>query len=423
MVKRNYVGKETRQTVEDLYRAIDESVKLANERLEKSKLKIDRKSGRLFLQGTLPPMPDEQTTEKTKRYWLPFCDATVKGVIDAESKCKELDSYLRLGNLDWWVLMPDYQGERSEKLETKTMAVIKFEFEKSYWLQRKQERKTLNTWEKSYQDIFRKIPDDDLFTERNIVQWIETTETNSKPRQDLLRVIKALAEHQGIKEAIDWKQYPCKYKPKPRTLPSDEEIELIYLGIDDDAVRWAFGLCATYGLRPSEMFQLESSNIKAYIDPSNTRKMLQVPDDTKTGEREVYPLHPEWVEKFNLTDVHLLKSDAEKLETKVSWLNKLFRKYNFNHGAYDLRHRYAIRAIELGVLVDIAAKWMGHSVEEHCRTYQKWMDKSTQDKAFDKILQEDNELSEINRLRLENQWLKDEVLRLTQENEFLRSRV
>jgi integrase len=420
MVKRNYIGKNTRQTTEDLYRSIDESVKSANERLGKCRLKIDRKSGRLFLRGTLPPLPNEETSEKTKRYWVPFCDATLKGVIDAEIKCKDIDTYLKLGNSDWWLLMPDYQQERTEKLKPKTMDRIKLEFEQAYWLNRKRERKTLNTWEKSYQDIFLKIPDEDLFTEKNIVKWLEATEANSKPRQDLLRVIKALADYQGIKESIDWKKYPCKYKPKRRTLPTDEEIEFIYQGINDEAVKWSFGLCATYGLRPSEMFLLKPENIKAFIDPSNTRKVLQVPDDTKTGEREVYPLHPKWIEDFDLMNVCLLKTKAEKLETKVSWLNKLFRKFGFNHGAYDLRHRYAIRASELGVLVDIAAKWMGHSVEEHCKTYQKWMDKSTHNKAFDKVIKDDQKVSEVNRLRFENQWLKDEINRLKEEIECLK---
>jgi integrase len=419
-MRRDYVGKNTRDSQSSVFDTIDEAIAQANERLGKSKLKILRQSKRLFLRGNLPCLPDEGTTGEKKRYDLPFCDATLKGVIDAEIKCQDIDSHLTLDNLDWWLLMPDYQQEKLEK--PKIMQVIKLEFEKAYWLNRTKERKTLNTWEKSYQDIFLKIPDEDLFTEKNLAHWIEATEANSKPRQDLLRVIKALAEHQEIKDSIDWKKYPCKYKPKRRILPTDQEIKLIYQGIDNNAVKWSFGLCATYGLRPSEMFLLKPENIQAYIDPSNTRKVLQVPDDTKTGEREIYPLYPEWVEKFNLMDVHQLKSDAEKLETKVSWLNKLFRKYDFNHGAYDLRHRYAIRAIELGILVDIAAKWMGHSVEEHCQTYQKWMDKTTHAKAFDKVIKGDIELSEIHRLRLENQFLKDEISRLKQEIEGLKLR-
>jgi hypothetical protein len=128
MVKRNYIGKDTRQNVEDLYRLIDESVNSVNERLGKCKLTIERKSGRLFLRGTLLSLPNEETAEKSKRYWLPFCDATLQGVIDAETKCKDIDTHLRLGNSDWWLLMPDYPQGRSEKFKPKTMRVIKLEW-------------------------------------------------------------------------------------------------------------------------------------------------------------------------------------------------------------------------------------------------------------------------------------------------------
>lgn len=168
----------------------------------------------------------------------------------------------------------------------------------------------------------------------------------------------------------------------------------------------------TYGLRPSEMFQLTDDCLKRFVESSNKRYVLYIPDDTKTGEREVYPLYPQWVERFDLLNISQCESEGSCLEYKVSQLNKLFHKYGFKNPAYDLRHRYAIRSSELGVIVDIAAKWMGHSVEEHCKTYQRWMQKSTHDKAFDKLIKADEELTELERLKLENQWLKDENSKL-----------
>ena len=177
-------------------------------------------------------------------------------------------------------------------------------------------------------------------------------------------------------------------------------------------VAWTFGMIATYGLRPSEVFQLTDDCINKFTSLGNKRHILYIPEDTKTGEREVYPLHPEWVEKFDLLNVSRLESNAKKLETKISWLNKLFHRYGFNQPAYDLRHRYAVRASELGVLADIAAKWMGHSVEEHYTTYQKWMDFSTHNKVFDKVLKIKEDMTEIEKLKLENQLLRDEVERL-----------
>jgi hypothetical protein len=371
-------------------------------------------------------MPEENSKRKTKRYDLPYCEATLKGVTNAETKCKEIDNYLKLGNNDWWLLLPDYQQERIEKSKPQTMEVIKLDFENYYWRNRNKTRKTLDTWDKSYKDIFKKIPDEDSFTPKNIEKWITTTEPNSKPRQDLIRVIKALADYKGIKDTIDWrKDYSCKYKSKPRTLPSDEEIEYIYSNIDRDDVRWSLGMIATYGLRPQELFQLEPKNIEEFLaitEDSNTH-ILPIPEDTKTGERFVYPLHPEWIEKFDLANVCRLESNAKSLETKVSWLNKLFSKYGLKGGAYNLRHRYAVRAIELHVDESIAAKWMGHSLEEHCKTYQKWMDKSTHNKAFNKLLSKASEDTEIARLKFENQYLKDEVKRLQRKTEQLEAKL
>lgn len=42
-----------------------------------------------------------------------------------------------------------------------------------------------------------------------------------------------------------------------------------------------------------------------------------------------------------------------------------------------MRHRYAIRGRELGFDSDELAKWMGHTLNEHTQTYQKyWTDNS-----------------------------------------------
>ncbi|MDZ8108216.1 MAG: hypothetical protein RM338_21700 [Nostoc sp. DedQUE12a] len=42
-----------------------------------------------------------------------------------------------------------------------------------------------------------------------------------------------------------------------------------------------------------------------------------------------------------------------------------------------MRHRYAIRGRELGLDSHELAKWMGHTLDEHTQTYQKyWTDNS-----------------------------------------------
>jgi integrase len=414
MVDRRYVGTDIRNTLANILVSIDAAINDANKRLNtgrKSKLIIERKNQKIYLKGTLPIIPIDGNTGDTKRYWLSYGNADLKTVGDAEVKCRQVDTYLRNGGLDWWLLLPSYQEKNLEVSNHKNMATLKLEFANSYWLNRPQSRKTLATWEKSYEDIFKKIPNDELLTESNILKWIEKTEPDSKPRLDLIRVIKCLAEQAGIKENIDWYRFKCQYKPRKRSLPTDGYIEAICARMPQD-IAWAFGMIATYGLRPSELFQLNDDLLDKFTSIGNERHILYIPQDTKTGERAVYPLHPEWVDKFNLLNVSKLKTNAKKLETKISWLNKLFHRYGFNQPAYDLRHRYAIRASELGVLIDIAAKWMGHSVEEHYKTYQRWMEISTHNKVFDRVVQVKEEMTEIEKLKLENQLLRDEVERL-----------
>ncbi|BAY61503.1 hypothetical protein NIES22_15690 [Calothrix brevissima NIES-22] len=81
-------------------------------------------------------------------------------------------------------------------------------------------------------------------------------------------------------------------------------------------------------------------------------------------------------------NVSRLKTNAKKLETKISWLNKLFHRYGFNQPAYDLRYRYAVMEI------------------------------STHNKVFDRVVQVQEQMTEIAKLKLENQLLRDEIERL-----------
>ena len=52
---------------------------------------------------------------------------------------------------------------------------------------------------------------------------------------------------------------------------------------------------ATYGLRNHEVFFSDLSTLKA-----NEDKIIRVLNSTKTGEHQVWPFHPKWVETFEL---------------------------------------------------------------------------------------------------------------------------
>jgi hypothetical protein len=171
-------------------------------------------------------------------------------------------------------------------------------------------------------------------------------------------------------------------------------------------------MIATYGLRTQEIFNGIENHLEFFTSPDNELHKFRVDEDNKTGDRMVYPLYPHWVERFDLLNPKRFPSNARNYESKVSKLGKILITYGFKNEAYSLRHRYAIRAHELGVAIDDAARWMGHSVQEHVSSYQRYMDASTSDKIYRKIINNERELNELTKLQLENQFLKDRVAEL-----------
>ncbi|MFZ1026451.1 MAG: hypothetical protein WAN66_09560 [Limnoraphis robusta] len=384
---------------------INSAILQSNERLKAfgSKLTVLRRKNRLYLRGTLPCKPGETTPEGTKRYEISIATADLNGVRVAEEKALEITTQLKLNTFDWEM----YGVKPKAKPQHRTMGEIKADFEENYWRDRPQTRKKLSTFKTSYQAYFKRMPDSDCFTDKNIETWIRSTSPDSRTRASLIRVIKALAKQEGI----EIKPYTCKPVPVPRVLPTDTEIEMTFDLLPDD-IAWSFGMIATYGLRTQEVFIGIEKHLDFFTSPDNKLHKFRVEEDNKTGEREVYPLYSHWVERFDLLNPKRFPSNARNYESKVSKLGKILITHGFKNEAYSLRHRYAIRAHELGVAIDDAARWMGHSVQEHVNSYQRYMDASTSDKIYRKVINHEQELNELAKLRLENQFLKDRVAEL-----------
>jgi hypothetical protein len=396
------------QSLQEVDSQINSAILQSNERIKAvgSKLTILRRKNRLYLRGTLPCKPGETTPDGTKRYEISIATADLNGVRVAEEKALEITTQLRLNTFNWEM----YGVKSKPKPQHRTMGEIKADFEENYWRDRPKSRKKLNTYKTNYQAYFKKIPDSDRFNDKNIDKWIRSTDPDSYARDTLIKLIKKLAKQEGI----EIKSYSCKPTPKPRILPTDREIELTFSLLPED-IAWSFGMIATYGLRTQEVFIGIEKHLDFFTSSDNEFHRFKVDEDNKTGERLVYPLQPEWVERFDLLNPKRFPSNATKYESKVDRLGKELIKYGFKNEAYSLRHRYAIRAHELGIAIDDVARWMGHNVEEHVRSYQKYMDASTSDKIYRKLLNHKQELSESTRLRLENQFLRERVAELEEQ--------
>jgi integrase len=184
---------------------------------------------------------------------------------------------------------------------------------------------------------------------------------------------------------VDFSKLAGKYsssKPESRNLPPDELIVEWFFKIVDPAWRWGYGMIATYGLRPHELFNLD---LQHFIE---TGQMLYITGG-KTGAHEVWPFNPEWVELFNLQEVNL--PEVHPCETNTEYGHKcwyyLRKKANLPFNLYDLRHTWAVRAMKLGLADTLAARQMGHSVAVHTKTYLHWINIRDQQEAFDQLMQ------------------------------------
>ena len=116
---------------------------------------------------------------------------------------------------------------------------------------------------------------------------------------------------------------------------------------------------------------------------------------TKTGEHQVWPFHPKWVDKFELCE---LGKDTELLpkinrDLRVTTLQNIgkkitdqFKRYSLKIKPYDLRHAWAVRTIFYDLPDTVAARMMGHSVSLHTQTYHHWITKRDQQQAVNNAL-------------------------------------
>jgi hypothetical protein len=78
----------------------------------------------------------------------------------------------------------------------------------------------------------------------------------------------------------------------PRSLPSDETIVKCYQLIADRSWQWVYRAMAAYGLRNHEAYFLDFEDYPiAYVNWG------------KTSERYIWPLYPEWAERWELADI------------------------------------------------------------------------------------------------------------------------
>lgn len=175
-----------------------------------------------------------------------------------------------------------------------------------------------------------------------------------------------------------------KYTPSRRDLPTDFLIQQTVLSIPDESWRTMLGLQAITGERNHEV-------LKTDWTPLARGEYFVHVLDGKTGPREAWVLYPEWVQMFGLHEAkpHTINTEGVGFQALGSIITNKFKddfKIPFN--PYDLRHCWARRSILCGIDPRTAAASLGHSLQEHYKTYNRWFTHHDTEKAYIRMMQD-----------------------------------
>ncbi len=177
--------------------------------------------------------------------------------------------------------------------------------------------KTWRSWATTYAATLNWLPQNESLSYSSLDTLLRSTDANSAARVRDCYAIQKLCQLANF--SFDTDSYRGKYSAQEITLPGDDEIEegfQMILSIPDRTQNknnqaskaWYFGMLATYGLRTAEVFSI-------YWDTSfkDKRNTITINSDNKTGKsRIVYPVYPEWVERFNLLNIKMPRLDCAK---------------------------------------------------------------------------------------------------------------
>ena len=368
------------------------------------RLRIEQRGRKLNLRG---PLPCRSVSGRIRVQRLSLgLPADADGLQEAERTLQLVDLQLRRQQFRWsqWTAVPraaqqQPAGDHSAASDRLDQQLERFE--QAFFKDPRRRRApagSRTTWTAAYRPYLRRLQT--LAQEHNLPLGTEllgitlmSYSDGSRSRQQCATALQALANHSHLPLPDDWRAQAGGYglhRARFRSLPTDGEILEACLRIPNRSWRLVFGLMATYGLRNHEVFFSDLSSLACGGD-----RVIRVLPITKTGEHQVWPFHPEWVERFTL---HLLGEGVETLPPVCTDLQRTtlqqvgrrvseqFRRYGLPLTPYDLRHAWAVRTIHIGLPDTVAARMMGHSVAIHTRTYHHWITRRDQQQAVDAAL-------------------------------------
>ncbi|MEH2235306.1 site-specific integrase [Nostoc sp.] len=424
----------------------------ANTNLKRDRIRVSIKQtgNSLQLRATLPLKPGDaygghsrsvsQRSQRSlgkekKQYDLSLgIPANLEGLKTAIEESYELGKLIARHTFEW---NEKYLGIKSrEKQEIKTIGQLLDTFDEKYYQTRQKTITSQNTFANYISVIKRNFPLTTLATKNKFEEIINSFQGNKK--NELIAVSSVFIKTFQLGFLLDVRR--DHVTPAHREIPDNDKIVSSFdlfekfalnrknTNITDEIDtwemwRWVYGMLATFGLRPRELFV--EPDINWWMCPQNIDHTWKVNKNTKTGYREVIPFVPQWIELFDLQNPKPLKI-LEKKVTKIAsvqninWMrrdiSRWFRKVGIEFQPYDLRHACAIRAHLQGIPIKAAADNLGHTVDEHTKTYQRWFGIENRKKAFGEVISQKSlielQKNEILALRVENERLRLEAEKL-----------
>ncbi|MEH2168042.1 MAG: site-specific integrase [Nostoc sp.] len=434
----SYLGtqKHMKATRQHLERKFEKGLADTRARLKGAKVKVGLVVARetIQLQASLPIKPGDRDTKGTgfKQYKISLnIPASLDGLKTAEEEANELGKLMARKQFEW---TDKYLGKTARDANRcQTLGDVLEEFETEYFKTHKITEKSKHTFFYYKEYLRRLIGLDTLLTQSEIDRKVAEL-TGDSARYSAVKSLKVLKATLNLTSFTLEHFKATQPKSQVRDIPSDEDIIKYYesfhqysltrsLTIKKNCLdswkmwEWVYGMLATYGLRPRELFV--NPEIDWWLSPENKDNTWKVHPDTKTGYREALPLHPEWVYLFDLKNVEPLKLLKAQTDDRTSFtdINTIrvncsswFRRVNIPFTPYDLRHAWAIRAHIMGIPIKAAADNLGHSVEIHTEIYQKWFSLENRKKVIKQAVDKKDGIDA----------LKDENARLRAEVEYLR---
>ncbi len=359
---------------------VDQLLKSANERLKiiNAGILIYKRGNKLSLRGTLPPKPGSGKEKPYQQYLSLGIYCNVAGIKQAEKKAKLLSSQLALEKFDWldWI-----NCDRGLALETVGYWID--QYEQDYFNRRQRTEQSETTWKVEYQSMFKRLPLEEKLSDRVLLDFICTTEPDTRTRQRAVMIANALAKFAGLN--IDFNRYKGNYshrkKKVERKLPTDKEIVDYYYSIKNPQWQFVFGLMAAYGISNHEVFLVDLSSLQ------ESPRLVSTYRKAHYGVRRIWCLYPEWYEQWDLGNPKKKLPNIKATSNRYmgNRVSIAFNRYNLCLPG-DLRHCWAIRAMNF-MPNPLAARLMAHSEREHNQTYQRWISEEQED-HFYKILME-----------------------------------